>query len=398
MQIAGIIIEYNPMHCGHRYLLEETRAQLGSDAAVIGVMSGNFVQRGDFALVRKHARARAAVESGMDLVLELPLPWAAASAERFAAGGVQVLLGTGLVTDLAFGSECGDAAALWRLLSPEMDSLIRRELMRGDSFAAARQRAVSALLPAEDAALLGEPNNTLGIEYCKALLRRGSGVHPMTVKRKGMHHSGQGPQEGYAPATRIREALRRGNREWALAEMAPAMKAVYEAEETAGRAPVFLENCQRAVLAKLRSMTEAEFAALDEGREGLYHRLYEASRTACSVEALCQAAKTKRYAYSRISRMLLWAYLGLAPADFPERVPYLRVLAANGTGRALLARMRDTAALPVLTKPADVRLLPEPAQRLFALEARATDLYTLAYPNLTAAHGGAEWREGPVIL
>ena len=157
MQIAGIIIEYNPMHRGHRYLLEETRAQLGADTAVIGVMSGNFVQRGDFALVRKHARARAAAESGMDLVLELPLPWAAASAERFADGGVQVLLGTGLVTDLAFGSECGDAAALWRaaaaLLSPEMDSLVRRELIKGDSFAAARQRAVSALLPAEDAAL-----------------------------------------------------------------------------------------------------------------------------------------------------------------------------------------------------------------------------------------------------
>ena len=402
MQAAGVIIEYNPMHMGHVHLLQEIRRQLGADTPVVCAMSGNFVQRGDFAIVGRRARACAAVQSGADLVLEVPLPWAVASAERFADGGVQVLLGTGLVTDLAFGSECGDAAALWRaaaaLLSPDMDSLVRRELIKGDSFAAARQRAVSALLPAEDAALLGEPNNTLGIEYCKALLRRGSSVRPMTVKRKGMHHSGQGPQEGYASATRIREALRRGDWDWALAEMAPAMKAVYEAEEAAGRAPVFLENCQRAVLAKLRTMTEAEFAPLDEGREGLYHRLYEASRTACSVEALCQAAKTKRYAYSRISRMLLWAYLGLVPADFPEQVPYLRVLAANGIGRALLARMRETASLPVLTKPADVRLLPEPAQRLFALEAQATDLYTLAYPNLTAAHGGTEWREGPVIL
>ena len=402
MQIAGIIIEYNPMHRGHRYLLEETRAQLGADAAVIGVMSGNFVQRGDFALVRKHARARAAAESGMDLVLELPLPWAAASAERFADGGVQVLLGTGLVTDLTFGSECGDAAALWRaaaaLLSPEMDSLVRRELIKGDSFAAARQRAVSALLPAEDAALLGEPNNTLGIEYCKALLRRGSSVRPMTVKRKGMHHSGQGPQEGYASATRIREALRRGDWDWALAEMAPAMKAVYEAEEAAGRAPVFLENCQRAVLAKFRTMTEAEFAPLDEGREGLYHRLYEASRAAVSVAEVLENAKTKRYAYARLSRMTLWAYLGLTPAGFPAEVPYLRVLAANGTGRALLARMRETAAVPILTKPADVRQLGSEAQALFALEAHATDLYALAYPHLSAAGGGGEWRDGPVIV
>ena len=402
MQIAGIIIEYNPMHRGHAYLLEQVRVRLGADTALVGVMSGNFVQRGDFAIVGKHARARAAVESGMDLVLELPLPWAVSSAERFADGGVQVLEKTGLVTDLAFGSECGDAKTLKKaaeaLLSPEVNDLIRRELTKGDSFAAARQRALAALLPGEDALVLEWPNNTLGIEYCKALLRRGSKIRPMTVGRMGMRHDGQGPQTGPAPATLIREALKRGNRDWALAEMTPAMGRVYEEEEAAGRAPVLLETCQRAILARLRSMSEADFAALDEGREGLYHRLYESSRTAVSVEEVCLSAKTKRYAYARLSRMTLWAYLGLRPADFPAEVPYLRVLAANGTGRALLARMRETASVPVLTKPADVRLLSPEAQALFALEARATDLYTLAYPDLSAARGGMEWREGPVIL
>ena len=402
MQIAGIIIEYNPMHRGHAYLLEQVRAHLGADTALIGVMSGNFVQRGDFAIVRKHARARAAVESGMDLVLELPLPWAVSSAERFADGGVQVLEKTGLVTDLAFGSECGDAKTLQKaaeaLLNPEVDDLIRRELTKGDSFAAARQRALAALLPEEDALVLEWPNNTLGIEYCKALLRRESKIRPMTVGRKGMRHDGQGPQTGPAPATLIREALKRGDRDWALAEMTPAMGRVYEEEEAAGRAPVLLETCQRAILARLRSMSEADFAALDEGREGLYHRLYESSRTAVSVDEVCLSAKTKRYAYARLSRMTLWAYLGLTPAGFPAEVPYLRVLAANGTGRSLLARMRETASVPVLTKPADVRLLSPEAQALFALEARATDLYTLAYPDLSAARGGMEWREGPVIL
>lgn len=402
MQIAGIIIEYNPMHRGHRYLLEKTRARLGADTAVIGVMSGNFVQRGDFALLRKHARARAAVESGVDLVLELPLPWAVSSAERFADGGVQVLMGTGLVTDLVFGSECGDAAVLRRaaaaLLDPEMDSLVRRELTKGDSFAAARQRALAAMLSSEEAALLETPNNTLGVEYCKALLRRESAIRPMSVKREGASYHGLELEEELPSAALVRRLLREGARQPALERMTEAMARVYEAEEASGRAPVFRENCERAILARLRSMSELDFAALDEGREGLYRRLYEASRAATSVDEVCLSAKTKRYAYSRISRMILWAYLGLAPADFPERVPYLRVLAANGTGRALLARMRETAALPVLTKSADVRLLPEPAQRLLALEARATDLYTLAYPNLIAAHGGTEWREGPAIL
>ena len=402
MQIAGIIIEYNPMHRGHAYLLEQVRAHLGADTALIGVMSGNFVQRGDFAIVRKHARARAALESGMDLVLELPLPWAVSSAERFADGGVQLLEKTGLVSDLAFGSECGDAAVLQRaakaLLSPELDRLIQRDLTKGDSFAAARQRALADLLPPEEASLLETPNNTLGIEYCKALLRRESAIRPMTVKRKGASYHDSELTEELPSATLVRSLLWEGERELALKRMPDAMVRVYEEEKAAGRAPVFRENCERAILARLRSMTEADFAALDEGREGLYHRLYEASRTAVSVEEVLKTAKTKRYAYARLSRMLLRAWLGMTPDDFSAEVPYLRVLAANGTGRALLARMRVTASVPILTKPADVRLLSSGARELFALEVRATDLYTLAYPDLSAARGGVEWREGPVIL
>ncbi len=401
MQAAGIIIEYNPLHYGHLWLLEETRRLLGPDTAVIGVMSGDFVQRGDFAIVRRQARARAAVESGVDLVLELPLPWAVGSAERFADGGVQVLLGPGLVTDLAFGSECGDANALQRaakaLLSPELDRLVRRELTRGDSFAAARQRALAALLPPEDAALLESPNNILGVEYCKALLRRDSAIRPLTVRRRGTGYHGTELEGGLASATLLRNLLRDGERARALELMAPAMKATYLEEEAAGRAPVFRETCQRAILARLRSMSEADFAALDRGGEGLGNRLYDASRRAVSVEEVLETAKTKRYAYTRLQRMVLWAYLGLTSADFPEAVPYLRVLACNETGRALLARMRETASVPVLTKPADVRQLGPEARKLFELEARAADLYALAYPDLTAVGGGSLWREGPVI-
>ena len=180
MQTAGIIIEYNPMHDGHLYLLEQVREQLGADTAFVGVMSGNFVQRGDFALLRKHARARAAVENGVDLVLELPLPWAVSSAERFARGGVEILTATGVVTHLAFGSECGDAAALERLAAAlhhaAFPALLRQELERGDSFAAARQRALAQLVSPEDAALVSDPNNILGVEYCKALAERASAV------------------------------------------------------------------------------------------------------------------------------------------------------------------------------------------------------------------------------
>lgn len=402
MHVTGIIAEYNPLHGGHLFLMEEARRMLGADTAIIGVMSGNFVQRGDFALLRKHARAEAAARSGMDLVLELPLPWAVSSAERFADGGVQTLLGTGLVTDLLFGSECGDAEALRNiasvLLQPETDEAIRRELQSGVSYAAARQRALEVQLGPQTARLLEQPNNTLGIEYCKALIRRGSGICPRTVQRRGAEHHDGEVRDGVPSAALLRSFLHGGEREKALSLLPPAMQTLYAAEEAAGRAPVFSESCERAMLARLRSMTETDFAALDEGNEGLYHRLYELSRSGSSLEELLSAAKTKRYAYARLRRMVLWAYLGIAPGTLPDSVPYLRVLAANETGRALLGRMRKSAALPILTKPADVRRLSPQAQALFTLEVRATDLYTLAYPELAAAGGGAEWRIGPVII
>lgn len=401
MPIAGIIAEYDPLHAGHLYQISRVRDLLGADTPVVCAMSGNFVQRGGFAIVRKHVRAEAAVRSGADLVLELPLMWAISSAEGFGLGGAEVLARTGIVTHLAFGSECADAERLKRaaqaLGAPEFPDLLRKELAAGDSFAAARQRAVEKIADTGTAGVLGSPNNILGVEYCKALARLGSGIAPLAILRKGPAHNG-GTEGMLASASAIRELLAWGSREDALARMAPAMREGYLREEAAGRAPVRLETCERAILARLRSMTATEFQALDSGNEGLGNRFYAAVRESTGLTELLDAVKTKRYAYSRVRRMALWAYLGLSPAEIPGEIPYLRVLAANEIGRALLGKMRKCASAPVLTKPADVRKLGPAAQDLFAREARATDLYTLAYPNLSAAGGGAEWRINPIMV
>ena len=402
MKTAGIITEYNPLHYGHTALMQAVRRQYGADTAIVCAMSGDFVQRGDCALVGRQARAAAAVQSGADLVLELPLPWAVSSAEGFAHGGVEVLTATGLLDVLAFGSECGDGPALLRaaraLESPEFPPLLKAELAKGDSFAAARQRAVSPLLAPADAALLSSPNNTLGIEYCRALLRTGSGAEIFTAPRTGAGHDAAVSDAGSYSASAIRALLAEGHREEARRRMVPAMQAAYAAEEASGRAPVFASNCERAILARLRSMSAAEFDALDTGHEGAGQRLYNASREATSLSAILDRAKTKRFAYARLRRMVLWACLGLSPAAVPVHVPYLRVLAANETGRALLGRMRKTAAVPVVTKPAAVRRLSPEAQALFRLEAQGADLYALAYPELAAAVGGALWRQTPAML
>lgn len=396
MAAAGIITEYDPLHLGHVHLMAEARRLLGPETGIICVMSGNYVQRGDFAITGKFARAAAAVESGADLVLELPLPWALSSAEGFAAGAVETLKATGAVTHLIFGSESGDAAPLVRLAealcSPAFPPALRRELARGDSFAAARQRAVERLLPGGDAALLKNPNDILGVEYCKAL--RGSGIRPLAVPRRGAGHNGGAAGDGFASASAIRALLRQGEEENALSLMAPAMAAAYRAEREAGRAPALLETCERAVLARLRFLEEADFAALDGGNEGLYHRVYRAGRSAASVAELLEAVKTKRYPLARLRRMVFRAYLGL-PAASPDNPPYLRVLAANKRGTALLAGMRRTAALPVLTKPTAVRRMAGEARRLFDLEVRADRLWALACPDPAAVPD--EWRTGPAI-
>ena len=399
MAAAGIIAEYNPLHRGHCHQLRRIRALLGEETPVICAMSGNFVQRGDFALLPKHARAEAAVRSGADLVLEIPLSWACAPAERFAQGGVEVLQATGLVTDLVFGSESADAGAIRSateaLLGPDFPEALRRELAGPHSFAAARQRALAGLIGEEGAEVLSRPNDILAVEYAKALSREGSEVHLVPILRQGAGHDQDGGE--YPSAGSIRRMIQEGRRAEALAAMAPAMREIYEAEEARGRAPVFAAGAERAILAQLRRMGEADFLALDAGGEGLGNRLAAAAREAASLEEVLDRAKTKRYAYSRLRRLALWAYLGLRPETLPARVPYLRPLAMNQRGRALLAEARRRGALPILTKPADVRRLTPEAQAVFRREVLATDLYTLAFPG-DPAPGGAEWREGPRVL
>lgn len=399
MAAAGIIAEYNPLHLGHCCQLRRLRALLGEETPVICAMSGNFVQRGDFALLGKHARAEAAVRSGADLVLEIPLSWACAPAERFAQGGVEVLLGTGLVTDLVFGSESADAGAIRSateaLLGPDFPEALRRELAGPHSFAAARQRALAGLIGEEGAEVLSRPNDILAVEYAKALSREGSEIRLVPILRQGAGHDQDGGE--YPSAGSIRRMIQEGRRAEALAAMAPAMREIYEAEEARGRAPVFAAGAERAILAQLRRMGEADFLALDAGGEGLGNRLAAAAREAASLEEVLDRAKTKRYAYSRLRRLALWAYLGLRPETLPARVPYLRPLAMNQRGRALLAEARRRGALPILTKPADVRRLTPEAQAVFRREVLATDLYTLAFPG-DPAPGGAEWREGPRVL
>lgn len=398
MAVAGIIAEYNPFHRGHAWQIRRLRETLGEDTAVVAVMSGNFVQRGDLAIMGKHVRAEAALLGGADLILELPTPWSTATAEQFARGGVALLAATGVVTHLVFGSECGELepleAAAACLESDAYNQQVRELLLGGMTFAAAREKAVGELVGSA-ASCLSQPNNNLAVEYLRSLNALGRPMEPVTFPRVGAEHD-SGEIGEYSSASAIRSAILAGE-DW-QGLMPETTAAVLKREMDAGRAPVSMANCERAVLARLRLMEEEAFQPYDGGGEGLYHRFYDAVHEGISLEDILSLAKTKRYPLARLRRMLLHSYLGIAQARQGQTPPYLRVLGGNERGRSVLRQMRKAGKLPVITKPADAVKLGEDAKKLFGMEVRCTDLYTLAYPELAQARPDSEYSRSPVML
>ncbi len=395
MNIAGIVAEYNPFHLGHRLHIEKTREALGRETVIVCVMSGDFTQRGDFAAFEKHARAEAAVRCGADLVVELPVPWALSSAESFAFGAVSVMHALGNITHISFGSEIGETGPLEKmadfLLSTGADELIRSELRLGLSYAAARQKAALKALGRE-ACILESPNNILGVEYIKALGRLGSGIKPLTFRRIGAGHDSAELLET-ASASKIRSMLKRG--EDAFAYIPPEAAAVLSEEIKRGRAPVFIENCECAILSRLRRMSRSDFALFDGGEEGLSDRLFKYALKEPSLESVLMNTKTKRYALSRIRRLVLRAYLGI-PDDFPQSPPYAKILAFGERGRRVIKTASKQ--FPLITKPSSGKRLDGEARRLFELESACKDLYVLAYPDPSERRGGQEYTLGPRIV
>lgn len=377
-KVAGIVAEYNPLHRGHLHHMAETRRALGGEGAIVCVLSGDFVQRGDCAVFDKFTRAAMAVRGGADLVLELPLRWSLASAEGFARGGVSLLAATGVVTHLSFGSETGALSPLQRtaeaICAPDFPERLRKALRTGVSFPAAREAALSETM-GETAAVLSRPNDTLGVEYLRAIRELGAPLAPVVISRVGALHDAPGEGE-YPSASALRARMRAGEN---VAAWVP---------ELPEAAPVFLPELEIALLSRLRLLPREAFAAVPDAAEGLENALYRAVHTEATVEGILSAAKSKRYPMSRLRRMLLCAALGVT-REGAALPPYLRVLAANERGRGLLHDMRRTAALPVITKPADGRDFPD-----FRLTADAHDFYVLAQPDKTP---GQDWRTTPTM-
>lgn len=399
---AGIVTEYNPFHLGHQWMVQQLKHK--GAGAVVCVMSSQFVQRGEPALFPVDVRVKAAMAGGVDVVLRLPVPWAIQSAEGFGLAGVGMLAALGCVDVVAFGAETPDVeqmnqvAAL--LETPAFKEELQRQLSTGQSFGAARQRALEAIAPG-GAALVAQPNNILGIEYCKGLqtIRRKNLLGkldtyptPLAMPRQGAMHDGL-PVGEYASASWIRSQLTPGACHTIEPWVPKTGFALYQQAQQQGRV-LDKTRWEIAMLSRLKGISVENILAYAGAMEGLENRMVQGIQRATSLSQLYAQVKTKRYAHSRIRRMALAAALGI-PLQVPPMVPFLHVLGASKQGLELLKQAKHTAVLPVSTSFAKLSRHSPLAQQAATWEAKAESLYL--YALQTPAPGGEVFRR-PVYL
>lgn len=386
MKTAAVICEYNPFHNGHKYQLEQTR-KLGA-THIVAVMSGNFTQRGDAAVFDKYVRTRTALENGADLVLELPVKYSLCAAEGFARGAVGIISRLGCVDMLSFGSECGSIPAL-REAAGAVDFVLKTAEFQlliggGKSYPAALAEAVNKYYTEDVYQTICSPNNTLAVEYIKALDDIGSPIEPVTVRREGAEHDSEEEEHQYISASLIRKKILTGE---SYADFAPVINA-----PTAD-----IKRLEPAILAKLRSMKPEDFEQVYDAAQGLGERLYKAVRKACSLDELYFLAKTKRYTLARIRRAVLCAFLGVEKKMLHEQDAYIHILGMNGRGREILAAAKNAECpLPLDTSLKALMNTSREAHRQGVFEARCGDIYSLAFEKPLPC--GEAFTAKPVIL
>ena len=409
MITAGIVVEYNPLHNGHVHHLAETKAASGADA-VVAVMSGHFLQRGEPAIVNKWARTEMALRMGVDLVLELPVAYSVQPAEWFAFGAVSALHNTGIVDVLCFGSESGRIGWMLELaktLKHEPEALkraLKQQMKAGKNYPAAFTAAVAEIAPDIPAEWLAQPNNTLGLHYLIALERLNSGIRPMTIPRiKAAYNQDTVSDSRIASATALRRKIEQAGRALPpeLSSFVPPVSFdILRREFQEGRGPVSWEDFALPLFHRLWTLSPEELAEYQEVNEGLEYRFHSTVRSleyeySPGVEQLLTLLKTRRYTRTKLQRALVHILLNhrkprLNPGVLSRGTPYLRVLGFTSAGRELLKRMKRTAAVPVITKVAAHR------SPMLELDIRASAVYALAYRQPSKDQVLRDYYQSPV--
>lgn len=427
MKVTGIIAEYNPFHKGHKYQIDYCKKKLQADYVIIA-MSGDYVQRGTPALLPKHVRAEMALRCGADLVLELPVSASTASAESFAVGGISMLDSLHVIDQLCFGSECGDISSLQKLATvlvgepEEYRELLKFFLSEGLSFPAARSQAVikyfknittsdkvdldGALTPLPDqlSQLLASPNNILGIEYCKALLRLNSSIRPVTLKRQGMgyHETGLGrpdisPSKNFASASAIRNALKSNAGISEVLREIPD-EAVSILETAVSQKDFILEDDFSLLMHYcLLNATPKSLTSYADMSKDLAARIYSQVNHFKNFTQFTELLKTKELTYTRIQRALLHTILKIR--EQPKGIPYARILGFKKSSSPLLKEIKQHTTIPVITKSADApAILSADGLEIWNDDLRASNIYESVLAQKTGRPFIHEYQKQLVLL
>ncbi|MEE0265687.1 MAG: nucleotidyltransferase [Acutalibacteraceae bacterium] len=395
MNNYAIISEFNPFHKGHKFLIDSCKAN--GTTHITAIMSGNFVQRGDVAVISKKHRTEMALRNGVDLVIELPLPYAVSNAQTFARGGISVADSMGCVNCLAFASECGNIEALEKIAkvtaSSEFEDFFKNEISKGVSYPTALSNAVGNIeVDLRD--IISSPNNVLGIEYIKALKEINSDITPFTIIRKGDSHNSTEIFSEFASASNIRRLLaaKEDVTNYIPENCVDILAGAIKNGELAT-----LKNNSAGVILKLRDISDTDISKIADVSEGLENRLYNAIRTGCSIEEIIEKTKSRRYTYARIRRLIISCLLGITKDYTSQKPDYIRVLGFTKKGAEILNTMKKTSCVPIVTKltnlPEDIS---QHAKKLLELEVRSTDLYYTFTENLKVC--GIEYKDGLVII
>lgn len=387
MKISAIIAEYNPMHNGHIYHIDETKKSSNSDGTIC-VMSGNFVQRGEPSIIDKWERTKIALLNGIDLVLELPSIYAVSSAEFFAFGAVSLLNSLNIVNNLSFGSETGNIKDLYTLaeiLTKEPDEYkikLKTYINLGLPYYAARNKALSQLLPKNIDNLLTNSNNILGIEYCKSLIKLHSSINPITVRRIGDDYNNENIISNFPSATAIRKSLMYNTDLSSLASFMP--NSTYEELlklHNANYNFVFKENLFQYLKYKCLS-SENHIDNIPDASEGLHNKIYDCIISSNNINELILKVKSKRYSYTRISRILCQYFIGFENYNTAllrkKPCPYARILGFNDRGREMLKLIKSNSNIPIYSKLPKKELLDD----CLKLDIQATNAYSIINKNV----------------
>lgn len=345
MKICGIVCEYNPFHNGHRYQIDTLKSDYGFDA-IVGVMSGNFMQRGDVAVYDKKVRAKAAIQNGMDLVIELPAMHSMQSAEIFAKNAVYLLNSLGTVQSIAFGTENDDISALKKIAHlitdepPMFKNIIKQELSRGIPYFAARSYAIEKILGSRYKNIAMTPNNILAIEYIKALIRLDSHITPICIKRCGVMHDSLDTYKTSASASEIRNRINSGD---FIDSFIP--KNCIELYNTAKKHDI--SRLDTAIISHFLKSSPEQIKNTPDVNEGLENKIKKSAQICKTTNELCDAVKSKRYAHSRIRRILLNSFLEISKNDANTLPQYVKVLNFTSTGQKILHTAKKHCILPL---------------------------------------------------